>query len=134
MFALTVGSGTCLGSPDVCLTPTPAGPVPVPYPNIAVTANCPNAVLNILMESAPTINAVATIAMSNGNEAGSVGGVASHLIDGQCEFLMGSMTVMVDGTPLQRLTSTTGQNCMSKSMNAPGTCLVPSQYCVLVLS
>ena len=134
MFALTVGSGTCMGFPDVCLTPTPVGPVPIPYPNIALTANSPNPVMNILMESAPTINAVSTIAMSNGNEPGSAGGVVSHLIDGQCEFLLGSMTVMVEGVPLQRLTSTTGQNCMSKTMNAPGTCLMPSQYSVLVLS
>lgn len=27
-------SGECLAFPDVSLTPTPAGPVPIPYPNI----------------------------------------------------------------------------------------------------
>ena len=133
MFALTLGTGTCMGFPDVCLTPTPAGPVPIPYPNIAMSANCPNPTYNILMECAPTLNSMSTVAMSNGNEPGTLGGVASHMIDGQGEFLVGSMTVMVDGVPLQRLTSMTGQNCMVKSLNAPGVCLVPSQFCVLVL-
>jgi carboxyl-terminal processing protease len=32
------GPGMSLGFPDVCLTPSPAGPVPVPYPNIAMNA------------------------------------------------------------------------------------------------
>lgn len=134
MYALTVGTGMCQGFPDVCLTPTPAGPVPVPYPNIAMSSNCANPAVNVMMEAAPVINAMSIIALSNGNEPGSAGGVASHLIDGQTEFLVGSMTVTVNGTPLQRLTSTTGQNCMAMTMNAPGSCLVPSQFCVLTLS
>jgi len=134
MFALTVGTGTCMGFPDVCLTPTPAGPIPVPYPNIAMSSNCANPAFNVMMEAAPVINAMSVIAMSNGNEPGSAGGVVSHLIDGQTEFLVGSMVVTVNGTPVQRLTSITGQNCMSKVLNAPGSCLVPSQFCVLTLS
>ena len=27
--------GTTIAFPDVCKTPSPAGPVPIPYPNIA---------------------------------------------------------------------------------------------------
>jgi hypothetical protein len=72
--------------------------------------------------------------LSNGNEPDALGRVASHMMDGQAEFLVGSMTVVVDGAPLQRLTSMTGQNCMEKSLNTPGTCVIPSQFCVLVLS
>ena len=134
MFALTVGAGTCMGFPDVCLTPTPAGPIPVPYPNIAMSANCANPCTNVMMECTPALNAMSVISLSNGNEAGSAGGVASHLIDGQAEFLVGGMTVMIKGAPAQRLTSTTGQNCMSKTLNAPGTCIAPSQCSVLLLS
>ena len=33
--ATTVAGGMCNGMPDTCNTPTPAGPVPVPYPNVA---------------------------------------------------------------------------------------------------
>ena len=32
------GGGFTVAFPDVCKTPTPAGPVPIPYPNIAQTA------------------------------------------------------------------------------------------------
>ena len=38
-FATTMGSGTCTATgPDVCKTPTPGGPQPLPYPNIAQLA------------------------------------------------------------------------------------------------
>jgi hypothetical protein len=32
------GGGVCLAFPDVCKVPTPSGPQPLPYPNIAKTA------------------------------------------------------------------------------------------------
>ena len=66
MFANTQMMGTDMGFPDVCLTPTPAGPVPIPYPNIAMgpTAipNCPT----ILIMGAPVHNLATTIPMTNG--------------------------------------------------------------------
>jgi hypothetical protein len=51
MFQATMGAaGICLGIPDVCLTPTPVGPVPIPYPNIALnsTANPATAVMSLI--------------------------------------------------------------------------------------
>jgi len=33
MPASTKGGGMCLAFPDVCKTPSPGGPVPIPYPN-----------------------------------------------------------------------------------------------------
>jgi hypothetical protein len=36
MFANTQMMGMDFAFPDVCLTPSPAGPVPIPYPNIAM--------------------------------------------------------------------------------------------------
>ena len=41
MFANCQLGGMNLGFPDVCLTPSPVGPVPIPYPNMAsgLTAN-----------------------------------------------------------------------------------------------
>ena len=32
----TKGGGQCFGFPDVCKTPSPAGPVPIPYPNFGL--------------------------------------------------------------------------------------------------
>ena len=35
--ATTNAGGMCMGFPDVCKTPIPpAGPVPIPYPNMAM--------------------------------------------------------------------------------------------------
>ena len=43
-------SGMVTGFPDVCKTPSPAGPIPIPYPNIAMSSDTsqdqPSAVLN----------------------------------------------------------------------------------------
>ena len=36
MFANCQMGGQDMGFPDVCLTPSPVGPVPIPYPNIAM--------------------------------------------------------------------------------------------------
>ncbi len=31
--------GVATAFPDVCKTPSPAGPVPIPYPNVAMSAD-----------------------------------------------------------------------------------------------
>ena len=31
-------NGTTIAFPDVCKTPTPGGPVPIPYPNIGMSS------------------------------------------------------------------------------------------------
>ncbi len=54
-------------------------------------------------------------------------------MSGQTEYLVGCITIMVDGVPAQRLTSVTGQNCLAVLPNAPGVSLVPSQVTVLTL-
>jgi len=128
-----MGAGMNLGFPDVCLTPLAAGaPVPIPYPDIAMTATTAPAAYNVLVDCMPAINQLSLGLMSNGDEAGVMGGVASHLIDGQTEYIVGCFTILVDGIPAQRMTSVTGQNAMG-TPNAPGMCLVPSQVTVLTL-
>jgi len=129
---LTMGAGMDLGFPDVCLTPAVV-PVPVPYPDIAMTATTAPAAYNVLVDCMPVINQLSTGLLSFGDEAGTLGGVASHLIDGQTEYIVGCATILVDGIPAQRLTSVTGQNCLAKLPNAPGMCLCPSQVTVLTL-
>ncbi len=137
MFALTLGEGMCLGFPDVCITPipSPAGPIPtpLPYPNTSESATCPDPAVNVLAECMPVINQMSSIAVSEGDDTGVEGGIVSHDISGETVFILGSLTVMADGLPIQRLTSITGQNAMGVLPNAPGACLVPSQFVMLVL-
>ena len=130
MFANTQMMGTDMGFPDVCLTPTPAGPVPIPYPNIAMgptaVPNCPN----ILILGAPVHNLATTIPMTNGDNAGVNMGVASGTVMGPSRHMTGAFTVLFLGMPASRLTSVSLQN----STNCPGVRTVPSQPLVLLLA
>jgi len=130
MFANTQMMGTDMGFPDVCLTPTPAGPVPIPYPNIAMgptaVPNCPT----ILILGAPVHNLATTIPMTNGDNAGVNMGVASGTVMGPSRHLTGAFTVLFLGMPASRLTSVSLQN----STNCPGVRTVPSQPLVVLLA
>jgi hypothetical protein len=120
MFANCQMMGTDMGFPDVCLTPTPAGPVPIPYPNIAMgpmaIPNCPT----ILFMCMPAHNLATTIPMTNGDNTGVNMGVASGTVMGPSRHVTGAFTVLLNGMPATRMTSVSLQN----STNCPGQALV----------
>lgn len=130
MFANCQIMGTDTGFPDVCLTPAVPSPVPVPYPNIAMGAmaipNCPT----IMMMAAPAHNLGTIIPMTNGDNAGVLLGVASGTVMGPSRHLTGAFTVLLNGMPATRLSSTSLQN----STNCPGVRVTPSQTNVLLLA
>lgn len=134
MFQLTMADGQNLAFPDVCLTPTPGGPVPIPYPNISMSATAlpPTTAMTILVDGTPALNMLSEIPISNGDEAGVNLGVVSGMIMGPTRYLMGSETLMLEGAPAVKLTSETGQN--GEMMNCEGACIVPSQEIMIVLS
>ena len=131
-FMNTMAGSINLGMPDVCNTPSPVGPVPVPYPNISSCQMCNPATVaqTVLVAGMFAVNVNSQILMSNGDNAGVAGGVASGMMMGPTRFLLGSTTVMTCGMPAQRLTSITGQNGMSP--NCPGVTVVPAQTKVMV--
>lgn len=133
MFQLTMMGGMNMGLPDVCLTPTPVGPIPIPYPNISTgaTTNPATSVLTVLSDGMPSLNQMSMGTISNGDNLGVNLGVASGMVMGPTEFILGSFTVFKGGMPAQRLTSMTGHNGLS--MNCPGVSMAPSQVTVLVL-
>jgi hypothetical protein len=130
MFAATQMMGTDMGFPDVCLTPSPVGPVPIPYPNITMAPMAIPNVMNVLIMGMPAHNMGTTIPMSNGDNAGVALGVASGLVMGPSRHVTGAFTVLIDGLPATRMTSVSLQN----STNCPGVRLVPSQPVVLLLA
>lgn len=131
MFANTQMGGQDLGTvPDVCLTPSPAGPVPIPYPNIAMGPTAIPSQVTVLILAAPVHNLATTIPMTNGDNAGVNMGVASGTVMGPSTHKTGAFTVIVGGAPVSRLTSMTLQN----STNCPGARIAPSQTKVLVLA
>jgi hypothetical protein len=130
MFANTSMMGMDLGFPDVCLTPAVPAPLPVPYPNIAMSPMAIPSQTSVFIEAMPVHNLATEIPMTNGDNGGVVGGVASGTDMGPSRHLLGAETVLVGGTPVTRLTSMSLQN----STNCPGLRAVPSEVKVLVLA
>ena len=133
MFMLSQGAGTNFAFPDVCNTYVGEAEMPMTYPNFNMSATTAPAAYNVLVDCMPTSNQLSLGLMSNGDEIGILGGMVSAMIDGQTEYIVGCVTILVDGIPAQRLTSMTGQNCMGVSPNTVGNCLCPSQVTVLTL-
>lgn len=130
MFANTQMMGMDTGFPDVCLTPTPAGPVPVPYPNMAMGPMGVPAAYKVMFMAAPAHNMGTTVPLTNGDNAGVAMGVASGLVMGPSRHLTASFTTLVGGMPATRLSSMSLQN----STNCPGCRVVPSQTKVLIMA
>lgn len=133
MFANCSLAGMDFGFPDVCLTPTPAGPVPMPYPNTALLpmALPPTTSLKNLISMMPAHNLGTTIPTSMGDTPGAAGGVASGIIMGPARNTMGSMKVFTGGMPATKAFSTAMQNMTNCPMGAT---LVPSQFKVMIMS
>jgi hypothetical protein len=89
--------------PDVCQTPSPAGPVPIPYPNIGKSADATSGPTTVTIEGNMPMVKGAQYMVSTGDEAGSAGGVMSGCIKGVCEFMMYSFDVKMEGNNVCRL-------------------------------
>ncbi len=129
MFANTQMGGINFAFPDVCMTPSPA-PVPIPYPNMAIASTAIPAQFKTLIMCMPAHNMGTTIPMSNGDNAGVAGGVASGMLMGPAKNVTGALSVLIGGMPATRMTSVSLQN----STNCPGATLVPSQTKVILLA
>lgn len=132
MFMLNNGGAQTSASPDVCKVPTPAGPVPTPFVNLGTTqmADPGGLVRKVLVVNMPALNQASKITMSNGDQPGTAGGVASNKIMGEIQFMNGSTKVMVGGKPAVRVGVMTGQN--GKPVNAVGSVIQPSQNKVII--
>jgi hypothetical protein len=89
--------------PDVCKTPTPAGPVPIPYPNIGKAADTSSGPTTVTTDGQMPMTKDAKYMMSTGDEAGSAMGVMSSKIKGACEFMLYSFDVKYEGKNVCRL-------------------------------
>jgi hypothetical protein len=96
--------------PDVCNTPTPAGPVPIPYPNLGQSSNTSSGPTSVTTDGVMPMTKDANYMMSTGDEAGSAMGVMSGTIKGICEFMLYSFDVQFEGKNVCRLGDTLFQN------------------------
>ena len=127
MLISIFGLGMSNAIPDVCMTP-PLG-IPAPFPNIGTNAMAIPGYFTIMINGMPELNVNSMYAMTNGDEAGTMGGVASGMIMGPGRCLLPSMAVFVGGAPVWRTTAMTIQNLS----NAPGLTSVPGQTISQVL-
>ncbi|MCY1009438.1 DUF4150 domain-containing protein [Nannocystis pusilla] len=105
------GLADIAGPPDVCKTPTPAGPVPVPYVNVARSIDLAQGARRTRIAGAPIAHAASFIATSTGDEPGTAGGgVISSRIRGKLRWLSTSLDVRVEGKGVARFSDAVGHN------------------------
>lgn len=83
--------------PDICLTPTPDGPVPIPYPNLSLSADIAHGTKTIKIQGEMGTNKGCDYSRSTGDEAGSLGGIISGTYMDKAEFVLSSFDVKLEG-------------------------------------
>lgn len=84
--------------PDICKTPTPGGPMPIPYINIAKTSDLASPAKSIKIEGHPSANAASYLATSTGDESGTAGGgIISSKVKGKMTWATQSPNVTLEG-------------------------------------
>lgn len=133
MFAMTTQGGQALAMPDPCKTPTPGGPVPVPYPNIAMMnqAKGDTVIQEVFVCDKPALVRDTIIAQTTGDEPGTLNGVVSNKIKGEARFRSASAKVFAKGKAMVALGADTAHN--GNNANAPvGKVIAPSQTKVII--
>jgi hypothetical protein len=96
-------NGVTIAFPDVCKTPAPpAGPIPIPYPNIAKSSDTAKGTKKVKADGKPICVKDSNFSTSVGDEPGSVGGVASNKTKGKAEFVNFSFDVQFEGKNVPR--------------------------------
>lgn len=89
--------------PDVCKTPSPGGPVPIPYPNIAQSITLSDGTSTVKGDKMMAAVKGSKFALSNGDNAGVAGGVKSNVFMKEATWILYAFTVKMDGKNACRL-------------------------------
>jgi Domain of unknown function (DUF4150) len=90
-------------APDVCKTPSPGGPVPIPYPNMAMSSDLADGSKTVKIEGNSAALAESNLKTSTGDEGGTAGGgVASSKIKGKAGWVVYSTDVKFEGQGVVR--------------------------------
>jgi hypothetical protein len=130
MPVATIQDGMCLAFPDTCKTQVGPVVVPLPYPNTGQLPTGVSTTTKVLVCNMPAITQSSKLPMSQGDQAGAIGGVVSSMVMGEIQFKTMSSKVSFEGKKVIVLTATTAHN--GSNANAPGGVLMtPSQVKVL---
>jgi uncharacterized Zn-binding protein involved in type VI secretion len=110
--------------PDVCNTPSAGGPIPIPYPNVAMSSDLMEGTSTVTIDGCSAAIQGCKFIKSTGDEAGVAGGIASGVFAMEATFLSFSPTVTLDGKPACRLTDKMLMNkgntvCMAGELQSP---------------
>lgn len=123
--------GITIAFPDACKTPTPGGPIPIPYPNIAKSGDTAKGSKKVKMDKNPIMLKGSNFSTSVGDEAGTAGGgIISNTTKGKAEFINYSFDVKVEGKNVPRLLDLMIHNKMS-SPNTPPVPLLQAPLIIL---
>lgn len=96
--------------PDVCKTPSPGGPVPIPYPNISQSTMLDKGSTTVKADGMMIAIKGSEFSMSNGDNAGVAGGVKSSTFMKESTWILYSFDVKIDGQNACRLSDKKFQN------------------------
>jgi len=98
--------GTAVATlPDVCKTPSPGGPVPLPYPNIAVSRDLAAGTRTIRVDGGNmAAHQASRLSRSTGDEPGTFGGVKSSTHRKEATWMTYSFDIKLEGHGACRLT------------------------------
>jgi hypothetical protein len=119
--------GVSTAFPDVCKTPSGAGPIPIPYPNTAMSADTAQGSQTVKADGHPFMLRSSCFVQSTGDEPGSAGGVVSGKIKGKAYPKMYSFDVKVEGENVFRNTDLMLQNGGSPTNTPPAPIMQPNQ-------
>jgi hypothetical protein len=91
--------------PDVCKTPTAGGPIPIPYPNIALSSMLAKGTTTVKVDGGMMAAVKGSeFSVSSGDEPGTVGGVKSNTSMKEATWILFSFDVKLDGKEACRFT------------------------------
>lgn len=96
--------------PDVCKTPSPGGPVPLPYPNVADQGSLAKGTTTVKAKGKMVAIKGSEYGRSSGDEPGTVGGVTSNTFKKEATWITYSFDVKMDGANACRHTDKMFQN------------------------
>jgi len=96
--------------PDVCKTPSPGGPIPIPYPNISQSITLAKGTTTVKADKMMIAVKGSEFSLSNGDEAGVAGGVKSSTFIKESTWILYSFDVKMEGKNACRFTDKKFQN------------------------
>jgi hypothetical protein len=105
------GHTNVCATPDVCKTPSPGGPVPVPYVNVARDGDLANGSRSVSMGGNPVALKDSNLGTSTGDEPGTAGGgLISSKTKGKLTWGSYSIDVKIEGKGVVRFLDVTQHN------------------------